>query len=489
MKVIPTALVLDARQPLPSNPLSAPQTDIGKSAASPIEAVVLTAIMTGASQPLQSAPLYQNPLRSAPQPSRSPLLLKARQVTVPFDLRDDPAALSKSENREILTQIFPSTTGVGSDGIFLYIYVSEMPPKPWPKMVAGLPLYLASRPGPENCPMPAGWPVHRRNGTIADQMDGRGMKTWTPLFEAVRDHFLALEISITQVMYWGNLLIIVLEHRGIDTARLPWKAARVPCQYLYDDEMGRPRLPQARRQTDPTPGNPDQSQYITLQPGMRVTSAYMPGEPNMFRATTTGVLVKDSVGNEYMTVAGHGFPGECGTDVNHALPTGGRKIGEVIYEVCHTDIGLAKLEPHEKFVNTTFESDYIIEPIQLKQLIQADKFKRGDPIVLDSPDTGCIDGTFQAQAYQRVPTDDPNVSEQRWVFTTWYYIGQDSGINLRAGMCGSAIWTEEGDVVGFFRYAPEGGSRGMMRDWCAATAADELINRGFALVDTSGREL
>lgn len=149
------------------------------------------------------------------------------EVTVPFDLRDDPAAFDKSEILEMLTQIFPSTTGVGRDGFFLYILVSEMPPKPWPKTIAGHPLYLGPRLGPEHCPMPNGLPAHRRNGTIADQMDGRDMQTWTPLFEAVRDHFLALEISITQVMYWGNFLTIVLEHRDIDIARLPWRAARI----------------------------------------------------------------------------------------------------------------------------------------------------------------------------------------------------------------------------------------------------------------------
>ncbi|POR33919.1 Uncharacterized protein TPAR_05877 [Tolypocladium paradoxum] len=439
--------------------------------------------------PLRARPTYQDPLRSASTRPWSQLLRQARQVTVPFDLRDDPAALSKSENREILNQIFPSTTSVGSDGIFLYIYVSEMPPRPWPKTIAGLPLYLAPRAGPEYCPMPAGWPVHRRNGTIANQMDGRDMKPWTPLFEAVRDYFLSLKISITQVIYWGNFLVIVLEHRGIDTARLPWKAGRISCQYLYDDEMGKPRLPQARRQTDPTPGNPDQSQYINLQPGMRVTSAYMPNRPGMFQATTTGVLVKDSIGNEFMTVASHGFPDECGTPVNHALPTSGRRIGEVISEVTGTNVGLVMLEADEKFVNITFESDYITEPVRLKQLVQADKLRRGDAVVLDSPDTGCIDGTFQAQAYQRVPTDDRNEPEQHWVFTTWYYMGQGSGTNLQARMCGSAIWTEEGDVVGFFRCAPEVGNRGTMQDWCAATAADGLINRGFALVDTSGQEL
>ncbi|KAK7424139.1 hypothetical protein QQZ08_008745 [Neonectria magnoliae] len=50
-------------------------------------------------------------------------------VTLPFDLRDDRAALSKSENRGMLTQIFPSMTGVASDGFFLYIYVTDNAPK------------------------------------------------------------------------------------------------------------------------------------------------------------------------------------------------------------------------------------------------------------------------------------------------------------------------------------------------------------------------
>ncbi|KAM0429745.1 hypothetical protein ACHAPT_006351 [Fusarium lateritium] len=446
-------------------------------------------------------PLILNPLRGPHPPTRPPdenslfigswprLFPEARHITLPFDLRRDPTAMSNDENRELLSMIFPDTTGVGGDGFFLYIYVSRMPPKPWPKTIAGLPLILAPSPGPEHSPIPTGRLVRGRNGEIAEQMNGRDMEPWTPLFEAVRDHFIALDISITQVIYWGNFLTIVLEHRDTDMTKLPWRAARISCQYLYDDEMGTPRWPQARRQTDPTPGHPDQNQYTTLQPGLRITSGYLPGRPGMFQATTTGVLVKDTVGNEFMTVAAHGFTGECGAGINHALPTGGRRIGQLIYEVSHTDIALVKLEPHEKFANVSFESEYIAEPLHLKQLIKVDKLKQGDLVFLDSPDTGCLEGTLQGRAYQRVPTDDPNVPQQRWAFVTWFYMGQDSGINLPPGMCGSAIWNEDGDVVGFFRYAPAGGGTGIMKDWCAATAADELINRGFSLVDTSNQEL
>jgi hypothetical protein len=63
-------------------------------------------------------------------------------------------------------------------------------------------------------------------------------------------------------------------------------------------------------------------------------------------------------------------------------------------------------------------------------------------------------------------------------------MGQDEGGKLPAGMCGGAIWTEAGDV-GFFRYAPQ---EEVMRDWCTGTAAEELISRGYSLVDTTGRQ-
>jgi len=52
-------------------------------------------------------------------------------------------------------------------------------------------------------------------------------------------------------------------------------------------------------------------------------------------------------------------------------------------------------------------------------------------------------------------------------------------------MCGSAILNENGDVLGFFRYAPKSG---VMIDFCMGIAAQELLDRGFTLVDTSDLE-
>jgi hypothetical protein len=404
---------------------------------------------------------------------------------LPFDLRDDRDAIYSDENRAILFDIFPETFGLSADGMFVYFQVKKLPPKPWPKTIAGLPPYITLEIGPQSMPLPALSGVRRENGSLAEDRNGRDMKVWDPLFTVIKNHFQDLGISITEVMYWGNYAIIVLEYRNTDRAKLPFQAANIRCFYLYDDEMGRPSIPHARRLMDPTPGNPDNSEYDTLQPGLRVTSEYLPSKPGMFLSTTAGVLVRDQVGNEFMTVASHGFPDKGGPKVIHPLPAGGRNIGELIMEVTHTEIGLVKLLNAEKFSNITFQNNIIPNAVQLKKLARPKDRRMGDAIVIDSPDTGCIDGALELTSFQRVPGDDNGTPKQKWIFTTWIYMGQDMASTLPDGMCGSPIWTKDGDVLGFFRYAPK---EGAMRDWCAGIAADELINRDFTLVNTTNRE-
>ncbi|KAK0728777.1 hypothetical protein B0T26DRAFT_739017 [Lasiosphaeria miniovina] len=315
-----------------------------------------------------------------------------RHLILPFDLRDDPSAMWDSKKRDMMSSIFPGTTGISSDRLFV------------------------------------------RNGSIAEDRNGRDMEDWKPLFHIIKDHFEGLGVSITEVIYWGDFVYIVLKHRDTDFSKLPCQAANISCVYLFDDEMGRPPAPQARRLLDPTPGNPDDSQYDTLQPRLR-----------------------DRVGNEFMTVASHGFSGEYGT-----------QIGELIMEVSHTDVAL---------------NDDTPQPVWLKKLTLTKECQTGDMVYLDSPDTGCIEGMLMKSSFQAVPSDDGS-PEQQWVFTAWYYLGQDSAINLPEEICGSAIWKKDGDVLGFFRYAPK---EGFMMDWCAGIAAGELITRGFTLVNTGDR--
>ena len=435
----------------------------------------------------------------APQP---PPTDYPKHIILPFDLRDDPKAIFNEQNRGLLVDIFPGTYAVSIDGGFLHLYQHEMPRKPWPKTVAGLPLYFAQGLGPENTPRLLGLPFpSAKSPRIAKDMDGWKMRDPTPLFHAIRAFFEAVEIPITEVIYWGDYVTIVLEKRDTDLTKVLGKAGGIACMYHYEDVMGRPQVFHAKRTTDPTPGNPDNSEYDRLQPGVRITSLYLPTDPDKFLETTAGVLVRDMAGNEFMTAAAHGLPPSCGTHVMHPDPKTGRRIGEAMLETTHTDIAMVdpgellkaidkhthththiamvRLSEGENFSNVTFQSD-VADSIQLKKFLTLDQHRIGDTVLLDSPDTGCVEGTLMGVAFRRVG----ETPKQHWIKTKWVYMGQGTTGTLSNGVCGSAIRTDEGGVVGFFWYAP---SEGAMIDYCCGTASDELVARGYTLVDTSGR--
>lgn len=211
--------------------------------------------------------------------------------------------------------------------------------------------------------------VRMRNGSIADGLHGRDIVDWEPLFVIARNHFQEIGVSITEIMYWRDYLVVILQHRRVDIARLPREAANIAVFYRYEDEMERPSTPQSRCEADPIPGN---------QAGL-----------------------------------------------TRLVPVKGRRTGDFVF--------------------------------------------------LDLLDTGFIEGSFKITSFQRI--------EQQWVCTIWLYMGQDSADTLPP-VYGSAIWTADEDVLGFCRYAPKDGP---MKDWCAGVAADELIDRGFTIIDTANR--
>ena len=110
-------------------------------------------------------------------------------IILPFDLRVDLDAFHEPENLDLLMNLFPRTHGISMDGFFIYFLRKDMPPKPWPKSVAGLPPYFAPSMGPQYIPMPLGWRVGMRNGAIGEGLDGSDMVDWEPLFIIVRNHF------------------------------------------------------------------------------------------------------------------------------------------------------------------------------------------------------------------------------------------------------------------------------------------------------------
>ncbi|OBT97970.1 hypothetical protein VE01_03884 [Pseudogymnoascus verrucosus] len=284
----------------------------------------------------------------------------SEHITLPFDLRTHPRALYKPENTKLLENLFPGTYELSTDGMFIYFLQTEMPPKPWPKSVAGLTPYFALRMSRQYTPCLIGFQVPMRNRAIAESVvEGRDMADWELLFIIIRNYFRQVEISITEVMYWSNSVVVILQHRDINIRKLPWKVSNIGVFYRYEDEMDRPSTPQSRCETDTRLEN-----QVLLQ---RLT------------------------------------------------PAKGRRTGEFLFLV--------------------------------------------------ASDTDLIEGSFKVTSFQRV--------EEQWVFTIWLYMGQDSSDTV-SPVYGTAIWTSDGDVLGFVRYAP---TVGLMKDWCAGIAADEFIDR------------
>jgi hypothetical protein len=163
--------------------------------------------------------------------------------------------------------------------------------------------------------------------------------------------------------------MIVPEHRNTNTAKLPYMAANIPCLYLYDDEKGRPPMPQARRVTDPMPGNPDNSEYDTLQPGLRVTSAYPPNKPDTFLSMTSGVLVRDRVGKRM-----HDGRRPMDSRANAALESSTHCLwvaGETVMEYRIWTWHSSSQQTQKNSPNATFQSNYMPKPVQFERLISA----------------------------------------------------------------------------------------------------------------------
>ncbi|EFQ98274.1 hypothetical protein MGYG_01308 [Nannizzia gypsea CBS 118893] len=284
-------------------------------------------------------------------------------------------------------------------------------------------------------------------------------------------------VSITEIQFRGRFIVIVLEFRDSDISVLPQLIARCNCFYLYDDEMGRPSNQSALRLLEPVPGNPDDSEYDNLRPGVMLSSGKHPTEGREL-LTSSGVLVQDDNGYQYMTCASHGFP--YGGRVFH--PNASRQeIGTVIIKLTHINIALVQLDNQISYTNEIFENTVVPGPSVRLQRFNTDEENRcraGSDIFINSPFTGYIEGTQGMRAMCRAPTGNPRKPEQVWIKTRWDYMGQGSSDTLADGICGSALWNDRGNVVGFFRHAPKSGH---FLGWCLPTQASRTFSKASRL--------
>lgn len=304
--------------------------------------------------------------------------MECRHIKLPFDFRDGSHRPTDKEAADLLWGLFPGTELISYDDLFVYLTMPTLPSKPWPKTIGGIPVRFDLRTGPPRTPnrprfFRKGQPVSVRNGRVTNDKNWRELDDWSVLFHAVEDHFMSIGVSITEVINWGCMATVVLEHRETDMFKVPATIGQMRCYYVFEDQMGRGAH-----------GQRGHSHHQDLQPRAR--------QPSGSRS-----------------------------DENEKRPY---KIGEIVY--------------------------------------------------LDSPEHGCLDGSLKAESWRRVTSD--NASRQRWILTTWIYGGQESACQLSDIVYGSPIYRENGDIVGFVQYAPNGG---VMEDWCSAIVAGGQVRKGY----------
>lgn len=386
-------------------------------------------------------------------PSRPP----ARHLDLGFKLLDNNR-LPRNPTRdefETIGKLFPHHFGTGILGPFLVISVRELPPKPWPVSVAGLPLFLTTKMA--DIPWNIGKPGKIRH-RVLEYLNATENATRL-LYDHVIAFFEEQGIYIWEVVWMVGCWRIRVPNTT-DIAVLPGYICQAAAFYLFSE--GYEYLNRASRLKDPTQASFDESAYSPLRPGVAVTSASF--------TSTSGIMVENAQAQTFMTVASHSFPV---SEVNVYQPKQNDNIGQVDYRIQEADIALVRLRPELEFENRTFSNEADPNGVALKGIRDPFELKRFDVLSMDTSFTGLVDAQFLGVSLYRLPSDAQE--ECCWVTQLWNWEGQENTLP-NDGCCGSVIWDTEGYAVGFFRF--------VMADSPGigiGVAAQELVTRGYTL--------
>lgn len=305
------------------------------------------------------------------------------------------------------------------------------------------------------------------------------------IFAALRGYLPALKVQEIIIKAGKILNVVVDDSVDLVTVRdqkpLPSWVAGLFTLYLNKKDVPVPEeLAQRAVKPDWRSGVVDDEPYSTLRPGVLVSSKANAEET---LTTTSGVLVKDPQGHQFMTAASHGVgPDET---LFQRLPLdGARIVGRAVLEISFTDIALIKLADNREFTNELFEEPAGIDSGPQHRLTRLwgespdDTMQILDTVYMNSPFVGLEEAVLcgvNAKLHQE-PTDHPVEKELEYSVMSWYWSGQDA--HFAASLCGNAIWDQEGRVVGFFRY---GVVEGQNRGSSVAINVDELVKAGYKL--------
>lgn len=377
-------------------------------------------------------------------------IAKAQRIEfVQFSLVEDGASRLPSDlEHEQLLNAFPSAMSVGVFCSTVVVCFVTLPPKPWPLSVAGLPVVFTTN--KHNVGLNHGKLGGSHTRGLA-YLDSRKKFPESVLDEVIIYFEKQLLIAVTSVTSLAGVWVITVPD-GTDLLSLPTIIAQSPCYYKFASQAE--NLEEAAcRNTESAGTTWDHSQYSMVQPGIMLGSG---GELNEL-LTTSGIIVKDNDGHNYLTVASHGFP--AGRDNVYHPNVNGSRLGRIHDRLINTDIALLRLSPSQHFDNITFGarfSDGTTEPpLQICGIKSTFAMQSYELVSINNPFNGFCEGLFMGSGKYRLPADGP-VANHKWVSTVWVYYGNGRAEPMK-GSSGSPILDKDGFLIGFFRYLTPSG--------------------------------
>ena len=382
-----------------------------------------------------------------------------------FNLYQDRVQVNPNmEQVKTILDLIPTAFKLSLQNPFLVVTCVQLPPKPWPLTVAGMPLYLTT--DPNATPLKLGLRARGPKLNIDNEFkryDQPTLETFKKVFEVLDEH--GIHLIRLQWVGWRFLGFLSGDAPSDWKSTFPAFINGLTMGYLFNEAAIEEK---ALRLKVPSGRSYDNAVYGDhLRPGVMFA-----GKQGMSELlTTSGVCVKSPSGQQYITCATHGFPGGKGAEVFHPT-SGAERIGCFVKQFWDSDIGLLELNPGLRYDRETFSTtEYLAKPF--RKLVNSFTLRIGDTIHLNTPVNGHIEGVILKIDVLRLPQDEP-ADPTEYIVGHCTYFGNGSD-TLFDGCGGGAIWTDEFDVVGQFRF--------LMKDEPVAycPSFDPLTNRDYQL--------
>ena len=369
-----------------------------------------------------------------------------------------------------LLYLFPTTFAVEITSGFLIIRVHTLPPKPWPLTIGGLPVRFTT--GKFDICFDYG--KCGKGPKALDDLDLQRVHEFSEdILRRVMVFFQDAKIKIRSIFWLGNFWQVTLID-PVDLKVLPWTIASQGIQYKFASEIAYPD-PSALRNKVPQGVEFDNTLYASspnalLRPGIMLGSSIVTVTEDgkteeLFKTTTSGILVANRRGDLFITVATNGF--ENDGLVYHPNPRSGILIGKISHSLPGTDISFAKLNPGLRYINENFGSTNNPLGARANGITpgQPPRLRQFDPCSMNNPFSGRCDGQVRA-----LGIEIPEGGDTKYVEHVWCSF--ENGDEPIDGSCGSPIIHENGDLIGFFRYK-------MDANYCYAVSAKTLKEHGY----------